>query len=183
MAEKGKFWQRASASALGTLVVLGAFGLGGAFHQDTSDLATKAQVKVLNDDVATLTTGLADVQSSTDDVKAQVLKDDLWEGAAEGLALIELEDRDYKDLKKWIVDEYSSDFLSSDDYKDVEEFKVVIKDKDVTSADSDDQDATVELELKVYYEDKDGERVKRSILATAELEDGEVEDLEFTKLH
>jgi len=67
--------------------------------------------------------------------------------------------------------------LSIEDERDIDE--VVIQDVTFSNMDVDDKDATVELELKVYYENSDGESRKKYITATAIIEDDEVEDLDF----
>ena len=180
-------WVQGGAIALGASLVTGVlFGLGGAFSDsqpDLSKVATKEDLKDVSLKVTDLSQEVADVKSTSQTTADEVLKEDIWESSAEVLALGELEDRDYKELRKWLVDEFGDDFLTSDDYKDVEIDKVVVKDKEVTDSDTDDQDAEVELELRVYYEDEDGEDVRRNVLATITIEDGEVEDIEFEELH
>ena len=116
----------------------------------------------------------------------KILENDMWESTAEVLALDELEDRDYKDLKRWMVSAVGfggvNDSLNGTDYKDIDEFKVVIKDVEVLddTFDVDDKDAKVERELKIYFEDNSGDRVKKYITAIVTIKDGDVEDLKFS---
>ena len=105
----------------------------------------------------------------------EIFEQDAWESESEVLALEEVEHKDYRELGDYISDEYGN----IEDEDDIEE--IVIKDVTVTDTDVDDKDATVELELKVYYENLNGKTVKKYITATATIEDGEVEELEFTE--
>ena len=171
--------------ALGIAFVGAGVALGGAHlvgwnnQVDVSKLATTADVKVISD---SLNSSVSADNSLLVAAADKILEEDKWEATAEVLSLEELEDKDFKELKQWVLDEYSEDFLESDDYKDFEGFKVVVKDKEVTDSDSDDEDADVEFELRVYYEDKDGDSVKRAVKVLATVEDGEVEDLKFENL-
>ena len=105
--------------------------------------------------------------------------DKQWRIDALELAQDELEERDYRELKKFVVEEFESEIFEGDTYRDLEDFKVVIRDSDLSGLDEFDKDATVEYNLKVYFEDKDGDRVKKYITAEVNIEDNEVEELDF----
>ena len=113
----------------------------------------------------------------------KILEEDAWESVAEIMALDELEDRDYKDLKRWLVsvDGYGAVLLNGTDYKDIDNFEVVLKDVETTDSDFDDKEADVERELKIYFEDNDGNKVKKYITVRTIIEDNEVEDQVFVK--
>jgi len=89
------------------------------------------------------------------------------EAKAEELALEELST---KDFKKELVNFFELHEVDVESYRDIEE--VVVKD---TNVDVDNEDATVEFELKIsYFEDGDDDEedlVKAKILVTFEIED------------
>lgn len=106
----------------------------------------------------------------------EIFEEDAWDASAEVLALDELEDDNYEALYDFMVAADGLN-LSIEDERDID--NVIIRDVTVLNRDVDDKDATVEFELKVYYEDLNGDSVKKYITATAIIEDGEVEDLDF----
>ena len=109
-----------------------------------------------------------------DEIYTQTFKDDNWKSTALDLATSEWSASKNKDI---------FNFLVSQNYSIVEKTdidKVVIKDEDIVSFDSDEFDATVEQSLKVYYEDSDGNDLKVYIDVTTEIEDNDVDDQEFT---
>jgi hypothetical protein len=67
--------------------------------------------------------------------------------------------------------------ISIDEKSDIE--SVIYKDVKVVSFDVDEKDATVNFELKVYYENSDGDSKKVSIDASAVIEDADIEDFEY----
>jgi len=121
----------------------------------------------------------SDVDRDVKDIKVKIFEDDVWEAESQVMAEEELEEDDYEELREWILDEFSGDFKSFYDAEDIEDFRVVIRDVDHSGMDVDDRDATVEHELKVYYEDKNGDNVKRYVTVTTEIEDNDVDDQDF----
>lgn len=149
---------------------------------DTSEFATKADLTETNN-------ALVEVSDLVKSTNEKVVEEDIWEATAEVLALDELENRDYRDLRKELVDEDSSIYdngLDDVDYDEIEDFEVTVKDVTYPHMDVDDKDATVVFELKVEYENDDGDNVNNYVnnyvTATASIEDGEVEDLVFTNI-
>jgi len=108
----------------------------------------------------------------------EIFQEDAWEGEAEILAMEELEDDNYEDLFDYMVDSEGLGLLIEDE-KDID--RVIVKDVKISETNVDDRDATVKLELKVYYEDVNGDTKKKYITAIADIEDSEVEDLSFTE--
>lgn len=118
---------------------------------------------------------LTGIEGRLTGIEATLDEDDNWENEAESLAIEELEKRDYKDLFKWMTDEEN---VSIDDRDDID--RVVVKKTTFNDMNADDKDATVDLKLRVYYENSDGDDKKKTIYAQATIEDEEVEDLEFS---
>ena len=114
------------------------------------------------------------------DLKVSELNDDYfqadaWESQAETLASEEWEDNDYKDIYNALDDL----FADIDEREDID--KVVLKDTSYSSMDSDDKNGVVTQELKVYYEDKNGDDKKVYLTVTSTLEDDEVVDQDITE--
>lgn len=123
---------------------------------------------------------LTSVEDRLTDIEANLNEEDDWKDEAKALATEEWEDRNYKDLFKWMSDPNGGN-LSIDDRDDIE--KVVIKKETVEIiGDVDDKDAEVTQELKVYYEDEEGDDKKEYITVETTIEDAEVDiqDFEFT---
>jgi hypothetical protein len=106
-------------------------------------------------------------------IQLTVQKDDTWKDQAIALAKADLESKSYKDLYNALVDLN----ISIDEKSDIE--SVIYKDVKVVSFDVDEKDATVNFELKVYYENSDGDSKKVSIDASAVIEDADIEDFEY----
>jgi len=96
--------------------------------------------------------------------------DDAWEAKAELIAEDEFTERDFKDIFNAMTDNN----ISIDDKDDID--RVEIKDVDVTGLDTDDKDATVVHELKVYYENAQGDDKKQNMIVTTTLVDGYVDE-------
>ncbi|MCH7534138.1 MAG: hypothetical protein IH948_00030 [Bacteroidetes bacterium] len=173
----------AGVGLLGGLVALG----GGAivFDEpqpvDLSGYAKSSQVSVLQSDIDDLGLAISDLSGNLDDLSEDWFSEDAWEAQAEIMALDELEDDNFEDLREWLISEYADDFHNDTDEDDIEEFKVKYRDVETLSSDHEDKDSVVERDLKVYYEDKNGDTVKRYITATVEIEDNDVEDLSFAE--
>ena len=115
-------------------------------------------------------------ETSTQDlIYEKLMEDDVWEIAAETIALEEIEDGNYEELAEWLIGKT----LPLDDEDDIE--KVVIKEVTIENSDYDvdDKDAKVKVEMKVYYEDQSGDTIKVYVTAKATIEDSEVEELTF----
>ena len=136
--------------------------------QDLSKLSTKADIEALG-------LQIVDLEADVNSLQDELLEEDVWESTAEVLALDELEEDDYEELREWIADEYNL----TEDPEDVEDFSVDVRDVDFSNLDVDDENALVTFDLRVRYEDNNGDRVKKFITATVEIEDGDVESLEF----
>ena len=109
-----------------------------------------------------------------DQMYEDMFETDFWESEAEVLALEEIEDDNYEVLYDFMVGNDSGELnLSIDDEKDID--SVIVKDVTVTSPDVDDRDATVEYDLKVYYENSDGDNKKVYLTVTVVIEDNDVE--------
>jgi hypothetical protein len=113
---------------------------------------------------------LSNVTKLTND---KVFEADAWEAEAEVLATEEFEDNDYKDVFKFIDSEFG-------DIKEKEDI-VYVKVRDVSfdDMDNDDKNGVVTQELKVKYENVDGDDVVKYLIVTTEIDDGEVESQEF----
>ena len=112
----------------------------------------------------------------TQEIHDKLFENDAWEKEAKVLALEELEDDDYEAIYDFLVDE-DGENLKIDEEEDIEE--VIINDVSYSNMDVDEKDGIVNLELKVYYENSDGDNKKVTLDATAIIKDNEVEDLEF----
>jgi len=113
------------------------------------------------------------LKNAVADVKNIVNKDNAWKTVAQNLASSEWADRNNKDVFNFMVDQN----ISIEEKSDIS--SIVIKDQDVTSFDADEKDADVTQELKVYYEDSDGDKKKLYINVDTVIEDGEVDSQEF----
>lgn len=171
-------WKKISAVAgVGLVGFMGA-GLGvGVFNEpaekvDMSKFASKADLNDTNNALA----DVAEIAKSTNEI---VVENDMWESTAEVLATDELEHKDYRDLRKWVLTTFND---SSEDYDEIEDFEVTVKDVDVKhyGFDVNDKNAEVVFDLKVEYENNESHNVNRYITATATIEDGDVEDLVFS---
>jgi len=163
----------------GLLVVAGAFG--GAYLAQPNEPTVVASVSVtpVESEVSEPLVVVEPVNTDLADIKAQVFKEDFWEAESQVLSEEEFEDNDYKDLKKFIVNEYEDDFNDFDNYKDIDDFTVSIRDVDFDNMDEDDKDGDVTHDLRIRYEDKDGNDVKRFVTVETEFEDGDLETQEF----
>lgn len=109
---------------------------------------------------------IADLKVTLDSVDEEINKNNVWEEQAINLATAEWSKKEYKAIYNALTD--------IDDKEDID--KVVIKDVEVTNLDEKDKDATITQELKVYYEDLNGNDVKDYITVITYIEDGEVEE-------
>ena len=110
---------------------------------------------------------IADVQDTLDE-------DDNWADSAKALALEEIE----KELDDDIYDFLISENVSVEDEDSIEIYK--IKDVDVDDSDADEQDATVTHIVRLDYEDEDGDDKRVNVEVVTTIEEGEVEDVEYS---
>lgn len=106
-------------------------------------------------------------------VKSEIFKDADWKAAAIALANAEMEEKSYRNVFDALV-VLGYDVVDKEDVS-----KVIVTDSEVDSFDVDEKDATVIQELKVYFEDADGETVKVYLTLTTEVVDNEVDDFEY----
>lgn len=111
--------------------------------------------------------------SKVDEIYEKLFENDAWEDEAEETAFDELTERDNKDLFVGMTDLG----ILIDEKEDIE--SVVVKDVTFSGMDSDDKDATVTFELKVYYEDVDGNDLKEYVTVITEIEDGDIDNQDF----
>ena len=171
------FWQKTRAVLLGAGLVA-AGGLGYNWILDDDPQQVDLSKYVTKTDLQTATAGLA-TQDQVADLQTDLQADIVWEGTAEGLALVELQDEDYETLREFLGLGNLTD-ISEEDWEDLE-YTVEVRDVDVRNVDADDREATVVFELRVRHNDLDGDRApSQTVWATATIEDGEVEDLDFS---
>ena len=107
-------------------------------------------------------------------VKAELLEDSNWKSDAIALATLEMEEKDYRNVFNALV-ALNKSIVDKEDIS-----SVIVKDSDVDTFDVDEKDATVVQELKVYFEDADGDDVKVYLDLTTEIVDNEVNDTVYT---
>lgn len=169
-------WGKAlAAGVVSTGVVVGGLYLGTNFGHQTVDLSKVATKEDLAKALNLTVVPLDALDAKVTDLQAVLLKDDAWESAAKVLALEELEDRDYKALGRFILNDSAA---TSDDVDELS-LDVTVRDVDYSAMDSDEQNGVVKFELRVRYEDLSGDDQKTTVTATVTLEDGEVEDIDF----
>lgn len=161
---------------LGMIVML-AFAGFAAFKDVTVNVA---EADIDEDAIAQAVIGAivlpSDNASGTSDkldaIYNEMFKDDAWEVESRDLAIEELKDDDYEALFDWMYDN-----LAIEDEDDISE--VIVRDTSYGAMDIDDMNAVVFFELKVYYEDSDGDGKKAYINAIVEIVDEEVEEIDF----
>lgn len=161
---------------VGVVALAGGYGAGQLGQPDTSSFASQASLDVLKAQVTAdhLVLGNLSVTSvNTQSIISDIQADDMWESAAEGLALIELQDDSYEALENWL----SNRTLSNIDFGDI--VSVQVEDTSFSLMDTEEQDGTVVFDLKVRYENISDNRRTKLVTATAILKDGEVTSLTF----
>mgnify|MGYP001580030866 CR=1 FL=1 len=112
------------------------------------------------------------IKADIANVQATLDADDVWESQA--LVIAEAEWNDEDELYDAIL---SLGIVDLDDEGDI--YKVVIRDSDVANADSDDSDADVSQEVRVYYENSTGDNVRVTLDIDTEIVDSEAEDVTY----
>lgn len=127
--------------------------------------------------IPTVTVAVPTIDNATvakiDAIKTQVTKDQVWEDQAKVLATDEWNHNGYRDLFDALV----ANNISIVEKGDIS--SVVIREETVSGLDTDNKDANVYQELKVYYEDSTGEKLKAYINVDTEVRDNDVNDQTF----
>lgn len=138
----------------------------GPTHTVTVDKPVDKLVFVPNNDSALK----ADIAA----IKAEVNKDDSWKTQALDLASADWRERSFRDVFEFLVD----NGYNITDKEDIS--SITVKDTDVSGIDVDQGDADVWQELKVYYEDTDGDNKKVLVDVDTTVKDSEVDDQVFS---
>ena len=120
--------------------------------------------------------GLTNISEQLNDVQSTLDEEDNWKTEAIDLSTDEWAKRDFRDIYEAIEDLFDD----IDEKEDID--RVVIRDEEVTSFNVDDEDSVVVQEIKVYYEDEDGDDVKVKLEIITEIEDGYVEEQNIDSL-
>lgn len=113
------------------------------------------------------------IKAQVADVQAKLNEEDDFQASCKALAVEEYSDDKFEEL---------FEFLEANNISIVEKgdiSSVVVKDDDVSGVDVDEGNCDVSHELKVYYEDADGDDKKIYVDVDTEIEDNEVETQEF----
>jgi hypothetical protein len=156
------------AIVLGVLLLCSAFALGIALNKpvQVKEVPTTQTIvveKAYND--TGIVTQIASVQATLD-------KDDIWK--AEAIKLAEADWNNKKDLYKALLSLNVTDLDDKDDIN-----RVVIKDTDVSGIDTDDKDADVTQEVRVYYENSNGNDLRVTLEIETEILENDVEGVDF----
>ena len=188
MTQKSLNWAKVGVITIGTLLIGGITAGGFALdNQDDKLDDLNAQITALEeaDNVPVVTvvepTQLDNVQADVEAIKADMFAEDAIEAEAEVLALDEIEDDDYEVLFDFMVKPVVDGGLGLDIVEEEDIDNVVVRDVDSEVTDLEDREATVVHDLKVYYEDADGNDKKVYLTVESEVEDSEVEDLEVSE--
>lgn len=109
------------------------------------------------------------VNAKIDSLTAYMQKDDICKANAEELASEYYSERSNYRLFNG-MDELGLSIVEKSDIS-----SVIIKNQEVTACDTDNNDASVVQELKVYYEDSTGEKVKAYLTVETEIVDNDVD--------
>ena len=163
-------WSKVS-TGVAAVAVIGAFTAPGLYINDTPN--TEVNQEAIDEAVKTAVEGamvnidgtLVEILDGVDYSNNEDVLDDAWEAKAELIAEDEFTERDYRDLFRVI-----SNITDEDDIN-----RVIITDVDVTGLDTDDKDATVIHELRVYYEDAQGDSKRQDMIVTTVIVDGDID--------
>ena len=170
--------QRANWQQWFSFILVGLLTLGFAFN--VADMRTGTSVDVPTaEEIAALVSVPARndtaVLDAVADVRVTLNENDEFENTVFNIATADWSRRDYKEIYN-ALDDLFGDIEEREDITNV-----VIRDEEVTSSDIDDEDAVVVQELKVYYENTDGDDRKVYLTVETEIEEVEVEDVEITE--
>ena len=155
------------------LLLVGSFTWMGATVTVDEDAIANKIASQMDITIPTVTAyvNLTGIEDRLGEIETNLNEEDDWEDEAIVLATEEWEDRDYKDIFKFLEDEYK-------DIDDKDDIVYVREDKKTTftEMDADDEDAFVTQYVTVKYENSDGDNVKRDLTIYTEIEDSEIED-------
>lgn len=165
MAEKTNWIQGLT---LALVLVFGILALAGVGNPTpvNQTVDTTALVAAVNAVTAAQNEQIATQDNKLDSIFEQVSKEDTFKQTAVDLATAEWSEKGYRAIYNILRD--------IDEKEDID--RIVVKDFEVTNIDVDNGDAEVTQELKVYYEDDEGNDVKAYVIVTTLIEDGEVEE-------
>lgn len=165
MAEKTNWIQGLT---LALVLVFGILALAGVGNPTpvNQTVDTTALVAAVNAATAAQNEQIATQDNKLDSIFEQVSKEDTFKQTAVDLATAEWSEKGYRAIYNILRD--------IDEKEDID--RIVVKDFEVTNIDVDNGDAEVTQELKVYYEDDEGNDVKAYVIVTTLIEDGEVEE-------
>lgn len=150
------------ATILGILLVCSLIATGYAFNKP-------AKIEQVEKIVTINTYNDTALQNKVDALSSEVLKDSNWKVAAEKMATNEGPSQ--KDIYNFLSD----NSINIEEKEDIK--SALLKETEIISFDSEDRDAVVEQEYKVYYEDADEvQNFKVYLIVTTEIVDNEVVD-------
>jgi len=152
------------AIVLGVLLVCSFFALGYTWTKPAETKEVIVTQPVIVETAYNDTALKADVAT----IQATLDEDDLWEADAQKLAEAEYTDRH---IYNALID---LGILDLDDKDDIDE--IVVRDTEVTGTDADEKDADVYQEVRVYYENSDGDSKRVTLDIDTEILEGDVED-------
>lgn len=168
MSEKNS-WPAYVSMALLVMLVIGSFtwmSPKDVVIPTADEIASKVKV---TSTVTTTTANLSGIETRIADIESTVSKDDKWKTEALALAEDEYSAKNYKAIFNVLTGIVDKEDISS----------VVVTDFRVTRTDADSKDAKVFQELKVRYEDENGDNKKVYLEVTTIIKDGEVEEQEI----
>lgn len=163
--EDSKFIDYTALFLLGVLVVGSLTWL----NNDPQVVTQSVDLKPIYDKLDKIETDVGSIQIPEEITVIDL--DKVWKEEAINLATAEWSEKSYKAIYNTLTD--------IDEREDIS--NVIIKDNEVTDIDTEDKDATVVQEVKVYYETLDGDDVKVYLIITTEIDDNEIEfqEIEF----
>ena len=146
----------------GTAILLGNNGIGvyNQAIQNTVKLAIQSELtnNAVNPSNVVLLNDLNKINNITKSTNEKIFEDSAWEAQSEVISKDNLQIRNYRKLKEWILNRYSNDFKNFYEPKDIENFNIVSRNINYSSMDVSNKNGKVEQTLKVYYENKNGDR-------------------------
>jgi hypothetical protein len=157
---------------LATLLVLCSLLIGGIFTYVTfPQTVEKNTITYVDKPVLVEVPVATNLSQDIATIKLQVTEKDAWKADAQVLA--EAEWNNVKDIYNFLNDE-----VAISEKSDIT--KIVIKDTEVSNIDVDDKDAEVVQEVRVYYENSDGDNKRANLIVTTLISDGDVESIEYS---
>ena len=175
-------WVQYVTGVLALILVIGLFA--GWYSPDvtTTSFPTANEIAAATSALIVLPKSVGSNATLDDDklnaIYTKILEDDAWEDEAESLATEEWEERDYKDIYRFIRDEFEN-LADEDDIEYVREDEST----DFENMDADDKDGVVTQYLKVRYEDDEGDNRKVYLTIKTGFDEGDLDyqDIFVTK--